>query len=259
MKKLIGILAALLILVLCACAAVADEVPQPEGGKKFESDWVVPGGQVEIYYEEEGYKMMIQLPGSEWEYSCYYQEATDSLVSISSSRVNYTIDPDTLDRVYGAPVYEGLDEEGQGAEFTINEKGCLVWNDRRENAGAGLEFVNNGRFEGLWKNEAEEVEVEFGWNGLYDEDRMSYTVSIQRGKEGADQYAVYLMEGTYDPATGKLSAYGTCTTFIKNADGGYDTQDDGEGVDAFFSMTESGKLLYETANGIELEYDILGR
>ena len=66
------------------------------------------------------------------------------------------------------------------------------------------------------------------------------------------------MNGTYDPATGKLSASGTCTLFTKNADGEYVSEEDGETYDAFFSKTKDGKVLYETANGIELEYDIMG-
>ncbi len=48
-----------------------------------------------------------------------------------------------------------------------------------------------------------------------------------------------------------------CPLFTKNAPGEYDSKDGGETADAFFSMLENGKLLYETANGIELEYDIM--
>lgn len=47
MKKTISVLLAVLMLSLCAFAA-ADEYPQPEGGKKFESDWAIVGGLVEI-------------------------------------------------------------------------------------------------------------------------------------------------------------------------------------------------------------------
>lgn len=259
MKKIVGILLAVMMLCLCACSAMADEIPQPEGGKKFEGNWALRGGLVQITYEEEGYRVWVSLRNSEWEYSCYYHEDTDSLLSVSSSRTNFTIDPEMMEKVYGDPVYEGLDEEGQGAEFTIDEKGFLVWQDKRDNAGADLEFMNIGRFEGVWRNEAEEVEAEFIWNGLDDEERFDYTVYIQRGLVGAENYALYLMTGTYNPDTGKLTAFGTCTLFTKNADGEYDSSDDGETMDAFFSMTEDGKVLYETANGIELEYDIMGR
>ena len=258
MKKAISILAAAVMLMVCACAA-ADAVPQPEQGKKFDSDWAIRGGLVQIYYEEEGYRVRVQLPGSEWEYSCYYHEDTDSLVSVSASRTNYTVDPETLEKVYGQPVYESFAEEAPDAEFTINPKGFLIWKDNRENAGADLEFMNIGRFEGVWRNEKEEVEAEFMWNGLLDEERFEYTVYLQRGKTGAEHYALYLMTGTYDPDTGKLTADGTCTLFTKNAGGEYDTEEDYETSEALFSLTKDGKVLYETANGIELEYDMMGQ
>ena len=119
MKKLIGILLTIMMLAAMACVASADEVPQPEGGKKFENDWVIPGGKAEIFYEEEGYRVMLDITrddgtGAIWEYSCYYHEDTDSLVSVSSSRSDYTINPDNGDKVIGEYAYEGMDEENQG-------------------------------------------------------------------------------------------------------------------------------------------------
>lgn len=262
MKKTICILLAIMMLSLCAIAA-AEEYPQPEGGKKFESDWAIAGGLVEIYYEEEGYRVTLSLETEEnksstWEYSCFYQEETDCLLSFTSSRTDFTMDPDTGDVQSTDIAYEGFDEEGQATTFTIDDHGCLIWKDGHEDAGAGLEFVNIGRFDGLWRNDAEEVEVEFLWNGLYEDDATWYTVYIQRGKEGAEHFARFLMNGVYDSATGKLTANGTCTVFTKNASGEYDYQDDGETLDAIFSILENGNLLYETANGIELEYDIMG-
>ena len=243
-------------------ASEDDAVPQPEGGKKFESDWAIAGGLVEIYYEEEGYKVSLAIQnedgtGSLWEYACYYAEDTDSLVSVSSSRDDFTISPDTGDTVYAGNAYEGIDEEGKETMFSIDAHGCLIWKDGHENAGADLEFVNIGRFDGVWRNEAEEVEAEFLWNGLT-EDEMFYTVYITRGKTDGDHYTIFLMNGDYAPATGKLTAEGTCTLFTRNASGEYDSSEDGETYDAFFSKLENGNLLYETANGIELEYDIMG-
>ena len=261
MKKLISILTAVTMLMLLVCTAAADEVPQPEGGKKFESDWAIPGGLAEIVYEEEGYRVTLEITkdgaGSRWEYSCYYHEDTDSLSSVSSSRLDYTIDPATGDQVPGDYAYEGIDEENQGTEFTIDQDGFLIWKDGHDDAGAGLKFANIGRFDGVWKNEAEEVNVEFLWNGA-SEDEMFYTVYILRGKTGGEQYASFLMNGTYDPATGKLTADGTCTVFKKNASGEYESSDDGESYDAIFSKMEDGRVLFETANGIELEYDMMG-
>ena len=59
-------------------------------------------------------------------------------------------------------------------------------------------------------------------------------------------------------AVGRLTADGTCTVYKKNAEGEYDSEEDGESYDAAFSGMEDGRLLFETANGIELEYDIMG-
>ena len=262
MKKMITVLLAVMMLGVFACAASADEIPQPEAGMKFESDWAIAGGLVQIFYEEEGYRVTLEMDregnaGSLWEYACYYHEDTDNLVSVSSSRTDYTVNPDTGDRVYGESAYEGIDDENQSTEFSIDAEGFLIWKDGHDDAGAGLKFANIGRFDGVWRNEAEETEVEILWNGLT-EDEMFYTVYITRGKTDGDLYTNFLMNGTYDPATGKLTADGTCTVFRKNAEGGYDTEEDGEMYDAVFSGMEDGRLLYETANGIELEYDIMG-
>ena len=261
MKKLISILLAIMMLGALACTASADEVPQPEAGKKFESDWAIAGGLAQIVYEEEGYRVTLDITkddgtGAIWEYACYYLEDKDCLSSVSSTRTDYTINPDTGDKVFGETAYEGLDEE-KGTEFTIDADGFLIWKDGHDDAGAGLKFANIGRFEGLWKNEAAETEVQFMWNGVT-ADEMFYTVNILRGKTDGDLYASFLMNGTYDPATGKLSADGTCTVFKKNADGEYVSEEDGENYDAFFSMMEDGRVLFETDNGIELEYDMMG-
>ena len=262
MKKLIGILLTIMMLGAIACAASADEIPQPEAGKKFESDWAIPGGLTEIVYEEEGYRVMLELTkddgtGARWEYACYYHEDTDSLSSVSSSKLDFSINPDTGDQVFGEYAYEGLDEENKGTEFTIDKDGFLIWKDGHDDAGTGLKFANIGRFNGLWKNEKEETEAQFMWNGQT-EDEMFYTVYITRGNTNGERYAQYLMNGTFDPATGKLTADGTCTLYTKNASGEYESSEDGEMYDAIFSKTEDGRVYYETDNGIELEYDLLG-
>ena len=261
MKKLMSILLAIMMLGVFACAASADEVPQPEAGKKFESDWAIPGGLAQIVYEEEGYRVMLEITkddgtGSTWEYSCYYLEDKDCLSSVSASRTNFSMNPDNGEKVPGETVYEEFAEE-KGTEFTIDKDGFLIWKDGHDDAGAGLKFKNIGRFEGVWKNEAAETEAEFMWNGG-NADEMHYTVYILRGKTDGDTYASFLMNGSYDPATGKLTADGTCTVFKKNAQGEYDSEEDGKTYNAVFSMTKDGRVLFETDNGIELEYDMMG-
>ena len=262
MKKWMGFLLAFMMLFAVVGAVSADEVPQPEAGKKFESWWAIPGGVAQIFYEEEGYRVMIDVTaddgtGAIWEYACYYHEDTDNLVSVSSARRNYTVNPDTGEIAEAADyAYEGLDEENQSSEFSIDADGFLIWNDAREGMGAGLKFADIGAFDGVWKNEGEEAEVEFLWNGQT-EDGMFYTVYVTTGKKDADQYALYLMNGTFDPAARKLTAEGTRTVFTKNASGEYDSEDDGESYEAVFSITEDGKLLSE-GDGTVLAYDLMG-
>lgn len=264
MKKLISILMAVMMMAVLCCTAMADTKPEPEGGKKFNNDWAVAGGLVTIVYEEEGYRVAVDLlkqdspAGTSWEYACYYHEETDSLVSVSSSRTEYTVNLDNGEQSIQGVTYEGMDDEKNATEFTIDADGKLIWKDGREDAGKDLKFTNIGKFEGMWKNEKAETGAEFTWLGLYDPDKMVYTVYIQRGSIGNENYTLFLMEGTYDPATGKLTANGTCTLFTKNASGEYTASDDGESYDAIFSMLPDGKLLFETDNGIELEYDIMG-
>ena len=134
MKKFLSILMALLMtLSIIGSAALAEEsVPQPEGGKKFESNWALGGGLISIVYEEFGYRVMVELVNNEdwsgtvWEYSCYYHEDTDSLVSVSSTKSSFTIDPETFDRVKDDEAYSGMDDEGQETSFAIVENGALV-------------------------------------------------------------------------------------------------------------------------------------
>ena len=96
MKKLVSIILAIVMAAMLLCvSASADEVPQPEGGKKFESNWAIFGMTVRIVYEEEGYRVYIRstdpdtLSGTEWEYSCFYNEEKDALLSVSSSRIRH--------------------------------------------------------------------------------------------------------------------------------------------------------------------------
>ena len=262
MKKVISIMLALMMIGAFACASSAEGASQAEGGERFVSDWAIPGGLVQIRQEEEGYRVAADIEkedgtGAVWEYSCYYHGDTDSLVSASSSRTDYTIDPDSGEKVFGEEAYDDLDDETLCTEFTIDGDGFLIWKDGRGDAGAGLKFADIGLFDGMWRNAAEETEAEFIWNGLT-EDELFYTVYITRGKTDGDHYTLFLMNGTYDPQTGKLTANGTGTVFTKNAEGEYDSGEDGENYDAVFSMTKDGKVLFETDNGIELEYDIMG-
>lgn len=255
------ILSMLLIAMLVFSVSLAEEVPQPEGGKPFEGYWALMGGLIEITYEEEGYRVTVDLLNQEdsiithWEYPCYYDIRTNALESIFASKSTYAYDVESKEATFIETEYEGLLDESKSSLFHINDQYKLIWDDGYEHAGEDLEFVSIGRFPGVWRNDAEEVVVSFTWEGLVEESYY-YTVQIRRG--GEETFTEFTMQGLYDPDTNKLTASGTAIVFTKDAIGNYEPQADSETYDAVFSMLENGHLLFETANGIELEYDIMG-
>ncbi len=260
MKKMMSIaLSLMMALALMSAAALADEMPQPEGGKKFEGQWAMMCGLVDIVYEEEGYRVSVDLynqeekTGTLWEYSCYYIGEKDALESISSGKNGYTLNPVTLDRDFSEYAYEGIDEMDQTTVFSLSEDGALRWQDGRENQGQDLEFRRIGAFEGVWRNEAEEIYTEFHWEGLYDEDTYFYSIFVGQGEE-----ELHLV-GLYNAENGKLECFDTAVTPVASTEDYLIARENGKAFDAVFSDLGNGKLLYdETADGIELEYDLLG-
>ena len=264
MKKWISlILAAVMALSLC-CFAGADEVPQPEGGKKFETNWAIFNMTVEIVYEEEGYRVYIKSSdpyehqGNEWEYSCFYNEEQDALLSVSSSKNSYTEDPATGDIERGE--YEYQEWMGETTVFTIDEDGFLNWKDGRGEDGADLAFTKIGAFEGDWRSEDEKTSALITWSDSEIGDEYGYNVFLH--DEGEESFADYTAHGLYDPMTEKLIVTGSVIISRLNAEGGYDTEEIPENpeepLELIFSEMGGGKILLEKENGIELIYDPLG-
>ena len=257
MKKIAGIILALSLALFLVCAAAqADEIPQPEGGKKFETNWAIFDMTVNIYYEEEGYRVYIKSTdpfehiGEEWEYSCFYNEEKDALVSISSSKNSWTTDPETGEVRRGEYEYEGFDEENQETVFAIDEDGRLTWEDGRGDAGADLVFTDIGAFEGFWCSEDGKTWAEIAWNDSEIGDEYGYNVFFHEGSGEAEKEAS--LHGLYNPKTGKLVV----------VEGGYSIDDlppdSTDPAAVVFSSLGGGKILLEQGNGIELIYDPLG-
>ena len=267
MKKIVSIILALALgLTMCAFA-FADEIPQPEGGKKFETNWAIFGMTVHIDYEEEGYRVYIRstepadpagFTGTEWEYSCYYNQEKDALISVSSSRNAYTMDSfGNIER--GEFDYQDTDEEGQTTVFAINGNGCLIWQDGRGQDGADLEFTDIGNFTGFWRSEDGRTSAEITWSDSEIGDEYGYNVYLH--DEGDESYADYSAHGLYDPATGKLTVTADSVMIFRlNAEGGYDMEEvpAEEPIELVFSDLGNGRILLEKENGIELIYDFLG-
>ena len=265
MKKLMSILLAVMLAATLLCAAAfaeSDSAPQPENGKKFDTNWAIAGGCAQIFYEEEGYRVYLDIfnaaegTGTVWEYNCLYNEEKDALLAMSAIKSNYTYDLDTNESADLVEVYDHFLDDNLDVSFTVNANGKLVWNDGVENAGADLEFTNIGRFDGQYRSKTSDTWAEITWDGM-DEDSFFYTVYVHNGNDEA--FAEYLMRGMFNTETGKLEADGTATNF-KLVDGTYEPQeDDGESYTAVFTKTENGDLVLEM-NGetFELAFDIGG-
>ena len=265
MKKLMCVILAVILAALC-CAALADEYPEPEGGKKFGTCWAIFGMTAEICYEEEGYRVYIkstdpyEQKGTEWEYSCFYVEEKDALISVSSSKNPWYMDPELGYEVRGEYEYQGMDDEGRETVFRITEEGFLTWQDGRENAGADLQFSDIGSFKGFWKSEDGKISADIEWSDSEIGDEYGYHVFLH--DEGDASYADYVLHGLYNRETGKLVTTGSVTVCRLNADGGYDAEeypeDTEDPMETIFSDMGGGRILLERDNGYELVYDIMG-
>lgn len=270
MKKTLALVLTLCLLLTAVIlpAAAEESFPQPEGGKKFESFWAVPEMTVQIDYEEAGYRVQVDKTDTEhstvdrWSYNCVYDEKADALVALTAEWVSFVVDASGAEISHGEPAYEYQFDipEGKDITFSLNEEGKLIWKDGIDDFGKGLAFTNvGGFFAGEWiQAEGEEpVKASIAWNGL-SENEMYYTIYVTRGSETADTYVLYVCNGFYDPATGKLgSAYATSTVFTKNAEGGYDATESAETTEIFFSFNEKGELIFEGANGIVMEQNFI--
>ena len=253
MKKILGILLAAMMLVLPACAAFADEIPEPEGGKKFDSDWAIFGMTVSIVYEEEGYRVDIreydpaEQKGTVWEYACCYNEEKDVLESIASLKYGFT-DKEGAESVEEFE-YDDLDEENQVTVFAIDENGMLTWQDGRGQDGTDLVFSDIGRFDGTWVNQEKNLWVEISWNDS--EDDYGYDVLIHSEAENAAPDIV--LKGLYDAETKKLECLDP-ETYAARFDGDTEAAAD---LSETLSFTENGSLFLESESLELVNYDLL--
>ena len=102
--------------------------------------WVCGRATVSVYWEEEGYKVGVEWGSSaweytEWEYSCFYDPESNTLISMPFGMRTEWVYNESGDIFDGNVVYD----DGEAA-FSMDEEGCVRWNDLKENAGEGLQF-----------------------------------------------------------------------------------------------------------------------
>ena len=112
----------------------------PDDAAAFEGVWQCGRATIAMYWEEEGFKVLITWGSSawehsEWEYSCFYHDEDNTVVSMpfgTRSEVVYNDDGEI------ASVTEAYND-GE-AVFSLDEEGYLIWQDQKENAGEGMRF-----------------------------------------------------------------------------------------------------------------------
>ena len=134
MKKVFAI--AMALILMTACAALA-EAPDPDF---FSGTWVCDRASIEMDWEEEGYRVLIQWSSSawectEWEYSGYYYEESNTVVTLPFGSRTEIVYDDSGEVVSLTEVYN----DGE-ATFSFDEEGYLIWQDDKENAGEGMRF-----------------------------------------------------------------------------------------------------------------------
>ena len=242
MKKMTAALLALMMLFLLTAAAAegTEEDPAQKAQDMFDSAWVSGSAMVEAWYLGGIWEVVVSTGygATKWDYSCIYDEEQQALVSLDGeANVKSII---LLDEEASEAGREVVDTEAK-ARFTLDEHGHLIWNDEKEDAGAGLEFEKIGWFSGtfacggylldcVWDvEEPAEGEVYSG-----------YRVSIVLEDEGGRTEWNYTC--FYDPETDTLSAPFGSKEFLPDGAEAYEIiYDDGS---ATFSFDEEHNLIW---------------
>ena len=252
MKKFLLVLLALVMAVGLAMAE-SDEKPMPAEAAVYEGEWACDRAVAELVWEEEGFRVLISWGSSAWEnttweYSCYYQEGDNTLVSVPFGIKTDLVFDDNGNETSATVAYE----DGQ-ATFKIDEDGHLIWIDEKENAGDGMHFVKlDGSEIGVYTDEVPEaLKYVSAWvaeNGdwrieVYDEDGglKLMVVHLLDGKEDIWEYAALLGED------GALTAVPLGLHYRQDISTGNWDETYYEDGDATFTIDADGKLLWADA------------
>ena len=112
----------------------------PEEAAAFEGVWQCGDTTIEMFWEELGFKVLVQKSGNalvvaEWEYSCYYHEEDNTVVSLPLGIHGERVFNESGDFV----TYNEFYNDGE-ATFALTEDGFLTWADEMDNAGEGMLF-----------------------------------------------------------------------------------------------------------------------
>ena len=236
--NILAILLAVALLFSCAALAESESTPADPASMVYESKWVNDQGDVDIWYEEEGFRVAVtqtaQGVRNVWEYSCLYDQAAGTLNAVSCLKTHAVLD-DMLEPGEAVTDYDVLENT---ATFAIDENGRLTWADTKEDAGKGLAFDKIGHFEGAWLCDRAEIEI------LWDVDR--YVIQIHWAGSAFEAYD-WNYNGTYDAEKGTVEAVGMQSLTVYNEQGELVSVTDvnPEGCFASFSLDENHRLHWQ--------------
>ena len=251
MKKMIAVLAALMLVLLCAAAPAeesSESAPSPEAMKLFSSEWVDNNGYAKIYPEEGHWRVIISSGNgaAQWDYSCRYDAEQKALVADQDfENIKYIlVIDDEGSEINRATVYiDGA------AVFTVGADGKLAWKDEKEDAGAGRAFEKIGWFQGTWTSEGGTdvfYELNCYWDvEVTDDDEVysGYKVEIER-YEG-EAYTHWAYACAYNPETDTLSTlFGSKEYAEKEGEPLSTVYQDGA---AEFSFDDEGCIIWKDA------------
>ena len=242
MKRLVWILALVMLLTVTAFAEEDEDfAPMPEDAGAYAGLWKCEDTTAELTWEEEGFRVLIHKDledgtAMEWEYSCFYNEDGHSLDAMPTGTCLFLADGDPENSSSVAERYE----DGE-AVFTLDAEGCLLWQDKKEDAGKDLRFIKTGdpRLEGTWVCGRASMDIVFEEEG--------YRVFISWSSSAAE-VTEWEYSCLYDAGRQALVSlpFGICTDVVYNEDGDIASAtvryEDGE---AAFVLDSDGHLLWQ--------------
>lgn len=166
--------------------AEAEEEEYWEAAKVFLGRWQCDRCTIEISPEADDVKVLVYWGGSasetaEWVYTCVFDEYENTLTCEGEGTCTDIVYDENGEQVSAETLYT----DG-AALFRIDENGCLVWDDLKEDAGEGMAFERideldanaASRFEGRWAAGRATLEI-------WPEDG-GYRVNVMWGNSAAD-------------------------------------------------------------------------
>ena len=218
MKKIIAALAALMMLLVLTGASADQEVP--EEVKMFSSMWVDDFMSVRAVAVGDQWQISINTWGGSvgWEYVCLYDGEQKVLRTDPEEQNVKTIS--TVDDS-GSVIDSNVMYTDGAAVFSLDEQGHLVWQDAKEDVGAGHAFEKIGWFEGTWdaSDENGDYMLYCFWDMAETDDGdvvAGYKVEIER--QSGENYTHWYYPCGYDAETDTLSAAYSIKEFAENPD-----------------------------------------